>query len=284
MTLPNFLIIGAPKAGTGSLRDYLRQHPQVFMPAKKDLRYFAFHEGANRLRYPCATLEEYEAAFAGAGDALARGEASDVYFWTGAAPRRAAGTVPEARLIVSLREPGDRAFSIYHMNRRTEDKNVGVSFIEALKTDPIVQRGYHDHLKNWLDHFPRDRMKIVLFEDLARRTLKTTQGLYAFLGVTPDFVPDLKISNPGGVPKIQWFHKLMTNDRVRTLSRTWLPESWVYKAKDLRSANLDRSKMRMTAEEKAFASAFFKDDVRRTQDLIGMDLSHWLEPEDARAA
>ena len=284
MTLPNFLIIGAPKAGTGSMRDYLRQHPQVFMPAKKDLRYFSYHEGANRLRYPCATLAEYEAEFAPAGDAPARGEASDVYFWTGAAPRRAAETIPEAKLLVSLREPGERAFSIYHMNRRTEDKNVNVSFIEALKTDPIVQRGYHDHLKNWLDHFDRSQMKIILFEDLARRTLKTTQGLYDFLGVRTDFVPDLKISNPGGVPRIKWFHKLMTNDRVRTLSRSWLPESLVYKAKDLRSLNLDKSKMRMTAEEKAFAYDFFRDDVRRTQDLIGMDLAHWLEPGNARAA
>ena len=284
MTLPNFLIIGAPKAGTGSLRDYLRQNPEVFMPAKKDLRYFAYHAGANRLRYPCATLEEYEAMFADAGAAKARGEASDVYFWTGAAPRRAAEVIPDAKLIVSLREPGDRAFSIYHMNKRTEDKNTGVSFIDALKTDPIVQRGYHGHLKGWLDHFPRDQMKIILFEDLSKRTLKTTQGLYDFLGVKTDFVPDLKISNPGGVPKIQWFHKLMTNDRVRTLSRDYLPESWVYKAKDLRSANLDKSKMRMTEEEKAYAYDFFKDDVRRTEDLIGLDLSHWLKPGDAKAA
>ena len=284
MTLPNFLIIGAPKAGTGSMRDYLRQHPQVFMPAKKDLRWFAWHPNANPLRYPCATLEEYEAEFAPAGDAVARGEASDVYFWTKAAPHRIAETIPDVKLIVSLREPGERAFSIYHMNRRTEDKNTDRGFIEALKSDPIVQRGFYDHMKGWLDHFDRSQFKIILFEDLSKRTLKTTQGLYDFLGVRTDFVPDLKISNPGGVPKIKWIHKLMTNDRVRTLSRTYLPESWVYKAKDLRSANLDKSKVRMTEEEKAFAYDFFKDDVHRTQDLIGLDLSHWLKPEDAKAA
>ena len=278
--LPNFLVIGAPKAGTGSIRDYLRQHPEIFMPAKKDLRWFAYHGQTNRMRYPCASLAEYAAEFAAAGDAKARGEASDVYFWVQQAPARIAETLPDAKLVVSLREPAQRAFSIYHMNLRTEDKNRGLGFLEALETDPIVQRGYHDSLKAYLDRFARRQMKIILFEDLEKRTLQTAQDLYAFLGVRTDFVPDLKISNPGGVPRIRWLHKLMTDDRVRTWSRTWLPESWVYAAKDLRSRNLDRSRMRMTAEERAAARAFFREDLLRTEELIGIDLSRWLKPED----
>jgi hypothetical protein len=76
----------------------------------------------------------------------------------------------------------------------------------------------------------------------------------------------------------------MTNDHLRTWSRSYLPQSWVYAAKDLRSLNLDKTKMQMTEEERAVAYAFFRDDILRTQDLIGMDLSRWLRPEDAKAA
>ena len=70
----------------------------------------------------------------------------------------------------------------------------------------------------------------------------------------------------------------------RAWARDALPEAWVNAAKDLRSRNLDKSKMRMTEEERARAAAYFREDVLRTQDLIGVDLSRWLEPGDARPA
>jgi hypothetical protein len=63
-----------------------------------------------------------------------------------------------------------------------------------------------------------------------------------------------------------------------------LPGTWVSAAKDLRSFNLDKSKMQMTEEEREVASAFFRDDVLKTQDLVGIDLSRWLRPDDAKAA
>ena len=97
-------------------------------------------------------------------------------------------------------------------------------------------------------------------------------------------MPDLKIDNPGGVPKSRWLHRLMTDARLRTWARNTLPGTWVSAAKDLRSFNLDRRKMRMTEEEREVASTFFRDDILRTQDLVGIDLSRWLRPDDAQAA
>jgi Sulfotransferase family len=284
MTLPNFIIIGAPKAGTGSLRNYLRQHPEIFMTARKDPRFFYYNGQQDRLKFPVATLAEYEALFSAVRDEKAIGEATANYFWSKIAPERIRATIPEARLIASLREPAQRAFSIYHMNLRTEGQNAGRSFLQALQADPIVQRAYYDDLKAYFDRFDRRQIAIVLFEDLAGDPLATVQSLYRFLGVAPDFVPDLKIDNPGGVPKSRWLHRLMTNARVRTWARDNLPESWVGKAKDVRSLNLDRRRMRMTEEEREVASAFFRDDILKTQDLIGIDLSRWLRPRHAEAA
>jgi hypothetical protein len=284
MTLPNFVVIGAPKAGTGSLHDYLRQHPDIYMPKKKDPRFFCVWEGANRLRFPVQTLAEYAALFAEVRGETAIGESTALYFWSPVAPARMQATIPEARLIVSLREPVQRAFSIYHMNLRTEGHNRGLSFLQALKVDPILQRTYHRGLSAWLEHFDRRQIKVLLFEDLARDTLGTVQGLFAWLGVDPGFEPDLKIANPGGVPRARWFHRLMTNDHLRSFARNNLPEALVYKAKDLRSLNLDKTRMRMTEEERAVAYAFFEEDILRTQDLLDLDLSRWLLRPAARAA
>jgi hypothetical protein len=284
MTLPNFLVIGAPKAGTGSLHDYLRQHPDIFIPIKKDPRWFCFTGQPNKLRFPIRSHEEYEALCADVRDETAIGESTALYFWSKVAPQNIRDTIPDTKLIVSLREPVQRAFSIYHMNLRTEGQNEGLSFLEALKVDPILQQTYHSALAPYLERFDRSRMKIILFEDLSKNTMKTVQSLFDFLGVDPAFEPDLKISNPGGVPRSKWFHRLMTNDHLRTWSRSYLPQSWVYAAKDLRSLNLDKTKMQMTDEERSVAYAFFRDDILRTQDLVGMDLSRWLRPEDAQAA
>ena len=88
MTLPNFVVIGAPKAGTGSLHDYLRQHPDIYMPKKKDPRFFCVWEGANRLRFPVQTLAEYEALFADVRGETAIGESTALYFWSPVAPAR----------------------------------------------------------------------------------------------------------------------------------------------------------------------------------------------------
>jgi Sulfotransferase family len=284
MTLPNFIIVGAPKAGTGSLRNYLRQHPEVFMTARKDPRFFSYNGQQDRLKFPVTNLAEYEALFSAVRGEKAIGEATANYFWSRIAPERIRETIPEARLIVSLRDPAQRAFSIYHMNLRTQGQNEDLSFLQALEVDPIVQRAYHDDLKAYFDRFDRRQIKIVLFEDLADDTLATVRSLYRFLGVDSDFVPDLKIDNPGGVPRSKWLHRLMTDDRLRTWARNALPEAWVAAAKDVRSFNLDKRKMQMTEEERDVAAAFFRDDILRTQDLIGMDLARWLTPAAARAA
>ena len=76
MTLPNFLIIGAAKAGTTTLHAYLRPHPQIFMPARKELRFFAYGGSGDDYSYPVKTRAEYESYFADAGDAVAIGEAT----------------------------------------------------------------------------------------------------------------------------------------------------------------------------------------------------------------
>lgn len=282
MTLPNFLVIGVAKAGTSSLQAYLQQHPEVFVPRMKDPGFFAFNGKTDpQHRYKVKDRAAYEALFADVGGETAVGEVSDTYFDSRLAPANAAAAIPDARIVVSLREPVSRAFSLYHMMMRNRGVNEGMSFLEALERGQGLRQGYHEALSAWFTRFDRDRIHVVLFDDLTKDTLPAVQSLFGFLGVDEGFVPDLKVFNPGGVPKSKWMHRLMSNGRLRAWARDFLPESWVHAAKDLRSSNLDKSKMRLSDEEREIAATYFRDDVLKTQDLIGIDLSRWLRPERA---
>src|SRR5436309_11753413 len=115
MTLPNFLIIGAAKAGTTSLYHYLRQHPDIYMSPVKEPAYYASASVAARSGRSrgIRTRAAYERLFAAAGAERARGEASPQYLNDDAAPDRIAADLRDVRLIVSLRNPVDRAYSSY---------------------------------------------------------------------------------------------------------------------------------------------------------------------------
>jgi Sulfotransferase family len=281
VTLPNFLIVGAPKAGTTSLYDYLRPHPEIFLPHLKEPRFFCYRGQDNPYYYPVRTLAEYEALYDGVTNETAIGDTSAFYFEFDDTPGRIHAAIPDARIVVTLREPVQRSFSIYHMQDRDTGRHQGRGFLEALEHDPTIRKLYYPSLKPYYELFGRDRIRIILFEELSDDTLATVQDLFGWLGVSRDFVPNLKISNPGGVPKLRLLHDVLIDTRVRDFARRFVPAPLVQAAKDVRSANL--RKHVMTEEEREKGYAWFEEDLLRTQELIGIDLSRWLRPS-ARAA
>jgi hypothetical protein len=278
MTLPNFLIIGAPKAGTTSLYDHLRAHPEIFMSEIKEPRFFGYTGTPgpeNRHKFPIQSQEEYESLFEAATTEKARGEATPHYLLYPQAPERIHALLPHAKLIASLRNPIDRAFSIYQMNLRNKSANAGVPFAEAIGIDHNLREGYHESLTRYFERFPAAQLKVILFDDLKNEPRRTVQGLFAFLGVDPGFLPDLsRISNPGGTPKSKFLHQLMSNRQMQATARKLLPRAVTQRLKDLRSRNLEQRAM--TREERRVALGIFRTDIERTQALIGRDLSHWM--------
>ena len=275
MTLPNFLIIGAPKAGTTSLYDYLREHPEIFMPDLKEPRFFGYEGRGDRSNFPIQSLGEYTALFDPVTGQKAIGEATPHYLIYPGAAARIKALLPEARLIASLRNPVDRAYSIYQMNLRNRGVNVGVPFREAMKTDHNLRETYHNMLARYFALFPAERMRVILLEDLEADPRATVQALFGFLGVDPGFTPDLsKISNPGGEPRSKLLHGLLSHPRLRALSRALLPPAAIERLKSVRGRNL--KKQPMSSAERQAGLDFFREDILRTQDLIGRDLTHWL--------
>jgi len=276
VTLPNFLIIGAPKAGTTSLYEHFRAHPEIFMPRLKEPRFFC-HGGQSddRLSFPIQSRAEYEALFDDAAGEKALGEASVHYIRHSEAPARIRDLIPQVRLIASLRDPVDRSYSLYQMNQRNHGANRTASFVEALRSDRQLQGLYHGHLQRYFALFSREQIRIILLEDLEAAPRRTVSGLFDFLGVDPAFTPDLsKIANQGGEPRNKALHSLLSNRRLIAASRRIVPEALVAPFKALRARNL--SKHPLPAADRRLATDFFRDDILRTQDLIGRDLSRWL--------
>ena len=166
MTLPNFLIIGAPKAGTTSLYSYFREHPAIFMPELKEPRFFGYEGQGDRIRFPVRTLEEYTALFDAVTTETAIGEATPHYLVYPVAAQRIRDLIPEVRLIASLRDPVDRAYSVYQMNLRNKGVNTGIPFVEAIRTDHNLRETYADMLGRYVALFPPEQLKVILLEDL----------------------------------------------------------------------------------------------------------------------
>ncbi len=182
--LPNFLIIGAAKAGTTSLHQYLRHHPQVFMPETKELSYFVEENNWTR------GLAWYRRQFDGAETAVAIGEASPRYamfpVYRGV-PRRIADLLPAARLIYVLRDPIERMRSHY-LDRVIY--GVETEPIEhALLTNPIYLNSsrYVLQIEQFLEYFSRERLLVIRSEQLRNDRASTVRRILEFLGIEGDW-------------------------------------------------------------------------------------------------
>ena len=199
--LPDFLVIGAQKAGTTALYAYLRSHPDITGPAWKEVSFFDRH-WARGIGWYRGNLP------LGVRGRLV-GEASPSYVFHPRAPERVASVVPQAKLVVLLREPGARAYSHYHhevsLGREPlsfEDALAAEEMrlsgeMERLLADPryfsrawwdhtYVARGrYAEQLERWISVFPREQLLVLASEDLARSTEATYATVLAFLGARP---------------------------------------------------------------------------------------------------
>ncbi|MGI8777099.1 MAG: sulfotransferase family protein [Acidimicrobiales bacterium] len=178
MDLPDFLGIGALKAGTSYLDAMLRGHPEVGLPpAVKEVEFFNRHFDRGS--------EWYTRQFRGAEDRV-RGEISPQYLFDARAAGRIRDLVPDVRLIVSVRNPVERAYSQYkHWAQETAYRG---SFEDFLTDHPgAVARGrYLPQLRPYLDRFSREQILVIVFEELVGRP-DTMAAVYRFIGADPQY-------------------------------------------------------------------------------------------------
>ncbi|HEY5052510.1 MAG TPA: sulfotransferase [Solirubrobacterales bacterium] len=189
MPLPTFFIIGAPKAGTTSLHHYLDQHPQVQMSSIKEPRFFAGPE--NGIPYPpdrVDNLQEYEQLFDPTIEV--RGESSTDYAIHPRrqnVPERIKGLVPKAKFIYLVRDPVARTISHYKMRAalmgERRSLNEALSDLSDLHSPYVFPSLYASQLKEYLRHFPQERVLVIDQADLLQDRRPTLRRAFSFLAV-----------------------------------------------------------------------------------------------------
>jgi hypothetical protein len=185
--LPNYLIIGAARSGTTWMAKNLMLHSEVFMPAKKEIHFFDRHYEKGIDWYQRIFEERSEKAI---------GEATPAYLYFPHIPSLIHKHMPNVRLIVSLRNPVERAYSHYWnliFRARKDQQHYGMSFEDMIKVTPrLVEEGmYATKLKGYYQLFPRENFLILIYDDLKENPEKFLRSLYSFLGVDAGFISPL---------------------------------------------------------------------------------------------
>jgi hypothetical protein len=181
--LPDWLIIGAMKSGTTSLAAYLREHPGCFVAPEKEVHFFDYE-----FRWAFGA-DWYRQRFRGAGSLLA-GEATPSYMHRPEVPARIASVVPDAKLIAILRDPVDRAYSQYwHHRREGREEREFLDAVEDPELDYLGRGRYLEQLERICEHFPREQLLVLLFDDLDAQPQETFVDVCRFLGVDETVIP-----------------------------------------------------------------------------------------------
>lgn len=302
---PDFLIIGAGKSGTTSIDNYLKQHPEIFISPKKEPNFFAYEltDIASLGKFPdeikhyqdsITTLEEYKKLFVGANPGQIKGETSNTYLYGKDAPYRIKYHIPNVKLIAILRQPAERLYSRYlHLYRENElptphfsdcrDKNT----IWWERNDLINEGFYYKHISRYFELFPKENIKVFLYEDIKNDLKGMLKDIFTFIDVDNTFECDLSVRyNESGIIKNKAVNKLIGgNGYILSLIKKIAPHSYE-SIKDnltaqkllnkLRSKNLDKPKI--DPEIKHFlTNEVYKEDILQLQALINKDLSSWIK-------
>ena len=296
---PDFLLIGAAKAGTTALFAAITQHPAIYSHGEKEPRFFSYPDttpafagsGANRhIKRIIYKKVDYLRLFSGCPAGCIAGEASTNYLADEIAPQSAGLLIPNARLIAILRHPVERAYSQF-LHLLQEGHEQAASFEDAWNDGdrrmnenwrPVFwhrHRGFYaQHLNRWLKHFPREQLLILFYEDLRDNPADTLGRIWQHLNVAPMsnlLVPRKNISSRQ--PHWAWLHHHM-NDQdnpLRRLAQRTLP-LW---ARDAVTHGVGAVNLRpgpsLDPKLRARLALTYHDDLTKLEALTGRDLTHW---------
>jgi hypothetical protein len=285
---PNFFIVGAAKAGTTSLHAYLSQHPEVFMSTLKEPHYFSIFEVRPELDNFMTVIRDshaYQELFLGSEGYKAVGEASPSYLCDAGAAMRIRSVIPDAKIIISLRNPVQRAYSHYLMEHHAGRETL--QFDKALEADQsrgqkgwgvsfqYVELGlYADQVERYLNAFGRTKVLVILFEDLIRNTTLVMQDVAHFLGIDPSAYPKSAfdaVHFPFAASRGVFARTVLRSRPIRVWTKRWIPQK-------LRRAVRDHllyhksPKPKLEHEIRRTLAQRFAPDLRRLEQLLERDL------------
>jgi hypothetical protein len=314
LSQPNFFLVGAAKAGTTALHQFLRRHPEIYMSPIKEPNFFSQLNMRRDLftrnyrnsidfdleRYfrksylkkihiaDVQTWDNYIQLFREVSNESAIGEASNSYLFCPSAPSEIAQRISDPKILVILRNPIERAWSHYLMNRRL-GYSVSHNFIEEFNRDSNdfpkgwgITHNYRDlgmyspQLERYFSCFPSNRLKIIMYEEYNKNPKLALRSIFSFLGV--DTAHEISLTtkaNQAALPRFERLNYLLRRSRIVAALGRASPVKITSAAKKVLYSR--SSLPAFCQKDKLFLQDIYREDIYKLADLLQIDLSHWFK-------
>jgi len=281
---PDLFIVGAPKAGTTSLHEYLKKIPGIFMSEVKEPCYFCkIVIPKDHYVTPIRDKKKYLALFQKSKNEEKVGESSVWYLSDPEASTLIHQQVPHAKIIILLRDPVERALSHYLM---LEGRNLfkSSSFHEQVQKEisqgldyktPHIRLDagfYYNDIKRFLETFGKKQVMIIIFEEFVVNTKEILKNILEFLDVSASlekFEPQRH--NPAMVSKYPLVNEFLNFSLVSKLRQKLIPEQIQRNIKKKLFKDL-KHEYKMTSEDRSFLKEYYYGDVKKLQEFLGRSL------------
>lgn len=304
-------MVGAVKAGTTSLHQYMGQHPQIFLSPIKETNFFSradMDHASFRKDYSydvaidfekylsqrplkerhIAHVEDfatYQQLFFDAPAQSVLGEVCNSYLMSSSAAKAIKDQNPKTKIIAVLRNPIDRAFSHYLMNIK-EGKTSESNFLKEIKSDlALSHKGwgvshqyhevghYYSQLKRFYEVFPSEQIKVVLFEDLKADGQQFLNELFNFIGVDSQEIDTTKQLNTAGRPRLGKLNYLLTQLGIISILKGLFPRTIRQKLSEILYTK--KGLPTLQPAERLYLLEYYKEETSQLEQLIGKNLEEW---------
>ena len=276
--LPDFLYIGGPRCGSTWIYNCLKEHPEIFVPNLKEVQYFN-----NKLGRYKKGINWYENFFKNINGAKTVGEISPPYLADEKTPKRIHKTIPNVKMIISIRNPIQVAYSLYieHIKRGDIKPNSDIiksgskQYVKHLP--PFLYHGlYYKNISNYLKYFPKKNFLFLVFDDLKENSERFIKNVFKFLKVDADYMPSVvnKKINAGGysegeriVNKLFSPIRFINDDIDLDILRRRIVKTFYDK---------NEGKPKMPIEFKNKLLNYYEEDLLNLFKLINRDMKNWM--------
>ncbi|MGD0245129.1 MAG: sulfotransferase [Streptosporangiaceae bacterium] len=305
MSMPDFLVIGAPKAGTTALHAALAQHPALFMSPVKEPKFFLTDGPPPTKGGPGDALTyrehiwrrpDYEALFDAAPPGTLRGESTPLYLYDQAAMGRIRETIPDARLIVIVRDPVERAHSNWTHLWSAGLEPIGDFVRACAEEERRIAAGwasfwhytrmglYGEQLEYLFTLFPREQVLVLRYKQLVDEPAQTLDRICAFLGVPTGVLTEIPRQNVTSHPEPTVGHRLVSvAQRGASAVGTLIPgmtAATLTAPLERYLQRHSRQRQPLSWEQRQELIPRFEADIKRLEEVLGESFRDWIMPRE----
>ena len=281
---PNFFIVGGSKSGTTNISYYLNQHPQVFVSELNEPYYFCRFDVPEDFERPSMIKDEvkYLKLFKNVKNHKAIGEATSAYLHCPHAASEIKKSFPDSKIIISLRNPIEKAHSSYFSYKFMHPDNR--SFIDMINCQEqerhekeffiynFIEAGFFSkHIKRYQDEFRSDNIKIIIFENYIKNESEHIKSILKFLGIDESINSTEQPKGSYRVPKNKITASLLGSSRFRKMATKLIPTVQRQKLGDKFFLKQTKKPPMLSSERKRLKE-IYEAEVRNLEELLGYKL------------